>query len=113
MDHWRERPCRTKPPDEYAFVTYIEELNLFSVVLLKRVTDIDSLNYGLLRDKGKPHRVYINYKGMSIKKIRGTISLCWMVIGRKWRKRHHTACERMLCPTAENGLASTVKKLQY
>ena len=65
IDHRKERPCRTKPIDEYAFVTYTEEPNLFSVVLLKRVTGIDSLNYGLLRDNGKPHRVHIERKGKS------------------------------------------------
>ena len=58
------------------------ELNLFGVILLKRVTSIDSLIYGLLTDEGKPHRVHIECKGIFVTKMRRTISLVRRIVGR-------------------------------
>ena len=49
--------------DEYAFVTYLEEPGMYSIVKANRLIDIDSNNKGIIKDATGSYHVEVVEKG--------------------------------------------------
>ena len=54
---------RLKKNEEFAFISYTDEPNSFSVVSLKRLVDVDKFRKGYIRDKNKSYRIVVESTG--------------------------------------------------
>ena len=54
---------RGRKSEEFAFISFTDEPNSFSVVAVKRLIDVDQFGKGLIREKNKNYRVVVEKKG--------------------------------------------------
>lgn len=54
---------RAKKVDEFAFISYLDEPNTFSIVSTKRLIDIDSFERGFIRERNKAYRIHVERRG--------------------------------------------------
>ena len=54
---------RTQKDEEFAFISYMDEPNSFSVVSMKRLVDVDSFGKGHIREKNKNYRINVERTG--------------------------------------------------
>lgn len=54
---------RARREDEFAFISYMDEANSFSVVSVKRLFDIDRFGKGSIREKNKTYRIAVEQTG--------------------------------------------------
>jgi hypothetical protein len=63
---YRTEPRNQKKNEEFAFVSYMDEPNTFSVVSSKRLFDIDKFRKGFIREKNKTFRIMVERAGKYI-----------------------------------------------
>lgn len=49
--------------EQYAFITYLDESDMYSIVKVNRVLDVDANNNGIIKDVKGTYRVQIVEKG--------------------------------------------------
>ncbi|CAF4344478.1 unnamed protein product [Rotaria magnacalcarata] len=54
---------RVQKNEEFAFISYMEEPNSFSVVSVKRLIDVDQFRKGFIREKNKNYRITVERIG--------------------------------------------------
>jgi hypothetical protein len=59
---YRTEP-RTQKNEEFAFISYMDESNSFSVVSVKRLIDVDTFGKGSIRERNKNYRIAVERTG--------------------------------------------------
>lgn len=54
---------RVQKNEEFAFISYMDEPNSFSVVSVKRLIDMDPFKKGFIREKNKSYRISVEKTG--------------------------------------------------
>lgn len=55
--------ARGKNNEEFAFISYMDEPNSFSVVSVKRLINVDNLGKGCIREQNKTYRITVERTG--------------------------------------------------
>ena len=60
--NYRTEP-RMQKNEEFAFISYTDEPNTFSVVSIKRLFEVDKFRKGFIREKNKNYRIVVERTG--------------------------------------------------
>ena len=61
------RPQKDDKNDKYAFISYLDDPNTFSVVAFKRLIGVDQFGKGSIREQNKTYRISVERTGNSVK----------------------------------------------
>ena len=75
---------RARKTDEYAFISYLDDSNTFSIVAVKRLIDVDQFRKGSIREKNKIYRISVEQTGNCVKYLFKNF-LLFKVLKLKWR----------------------------
>ena len=57
------REAKEKNNEEFAFISYMDEPNSFSIVSFKRLINVDNFGKGSIREKNKTYRIAVERTG--------------------------------------------------